>query len=287
MANTTLSPLVRRGTRISLSDLAKYAVCILVSVIVLVPIITTLLGGFKSSGELMANPFALPHSFAGVNFIEILSTARFWQLAANSSTIMVVTTLINVTVSAMAAFIFARLDFRGRDLLFNVYSLGLLFPFAVAILPLYVQLRGANLLDSYAGIYLPQAAFAIPGNVLILRNFFRSIPAELEDAAYIDGCSIVGFFWRILLPLARSALATVGVLVMVASWNNYLLPLLVLNSQELWTLPLGTTQFQGQFSTDWGKVLAFVSLSMLPAIIFYLLAQRQLIAGLTAGSVKG
>jgi len=122
---------------------------------------------------------------------------------------------------------------------------------------------------------------------LILRNFFRSIPGELEDAAYIDGCGIIGFFWRILLPLSRSALATIAVLVMVASWNNFLLPLLVLNSQDLWTLPLGTSQFQGQYSSDWGKILAFVSLSMLPAIIFYLFAQRQLIAGLTAGSVKG
>ena len=257
------------------------------SLIVIIPIVTTILGGFKSSGELLANPFALPHSFAGANFIEILSTSRFWQLVRNSLVVMIATAVISVTVSAMAAFIFARLDFRGRDLIFNIYSLGLLFPFAVAILPLYVQLRGANLLDTHAGIFLPQVAFGIPGNVLILRNFFRSIPSELEDAAYMDGCSIMGFFWRILLPLSRSALATIAVLVMVASWNNFLLPLLVLNSQDLWTLPLGTSQFQGQYSSDWGKILAFVSLSMLPAIIFYLLAQRQLIAGLTAGSVKG
>lgn len=272
---------------VSLGDIAKYTICILVSLIVIIPIVTTILGGFKSSGELLANPFALPHSFAGANFIEILSTSRFWQLVRNSLVVMIATAVISVTVSAMAAFIFARLDFRGRDLIFNIYSLGLLFPFAVAILPLYVQLRGANLLDTHAGIFLPQVAFGIPGNVLILRNFFRSIPSELEDAAYIDGCSIMGFFWRILLPLSRSALATIAVLVMVASWNNFLLPLLVLNSQDLWTLPLGTSQFQRQYSSDWGKILAFVSLSMLPAIIFYLLAQRQLIAGLTAGSVKG
>lgn len=279
---------VRSAQRgISVSDIFKYVVCIAVSLIVIVPIITTLLGGFKSSGELLANPFGLPRSFAGENFVEILSTSRFWQLARNSLIVMVVTAAITVIVSAMAAFIFARLDFKGRDFVFNIYSLGLLFPFAVAILPLYVQLRGANLLDTHAGIFLPQAAFSIPGNILILRNFFRSIPGELEDAAYIDGCGIVGFFWRILLPLSRSALSTIAVLVMVASWNNFLLPLLVLNSQDLWTLPLGTSQFQGQYSSDWGKILAFVSLSMLPAILFYLLAQRQLIAGLTAGSVKG
>ena len=287
MASTSLTPVTHVQRSVSLGDIAKYTICILVSLIVIIPIVTTILGGFKSSGELLANPFALPHSFAGANFIEILSTSRFWQVVRNSLVVMIATAVISVTVSAMAAFIFARLDFRGRDLIFNIYSLGLLFPFAVAILPLYVQLRGANLLDTHAGIFLPQVAFGIPGNVLILRNFFRSIPSELEDAAYMDGCSIMGFFWRILLPLSRSALATIAVLVMVASWNNFLLPLLVLNSQDLWTLPLGTSQFQGQYSSDWGKILAFVSLSMLPAIIFYLLAQRQLIAGLTAGSVKG
>lgn len=287
MAQSTLMPVRSAQRGISVSDIFKYVVCIAVSLIVIVPIITTLLGGFKSSGELLANPFGLPRSFAGENFVEILSTSRFWQLARNSLIVMVVTAAITVIVSAMAAFIFARLDFKGRDFVFNIYSLGLLFPFAVAILPLYVQLRGANLLDTHAGIFLPQAAFSIPGNILILRNFFRSIPGELEDAAYIDGCGIVGFFWRILLPLSRSALSTIAVLVMVASWNNFLLPLLVLNSQDLWTLPLGTSQFQGQYSSDWGKILAFVSLSMLPAILFYLLAQRQLIAGLTAGSVKG
>jgi len=287
MAQTSLMPIQPSSSKFSVSDVVKYIICILVSLIVIVPIITTLLGGFKTSGELLANPFGLPKSFAGENFLEILSGGRFWFLAKNSLIVMIATTVINVTVSAMAAFIFARLDFKGRDFIFNIYSLGLLFPFAVAILPLYVQLRGANLLDTHAGIFLPQAAFGIPGNILILRNFFRSIPGELEDAAYIDGCGIIGFFWRILLPLSRSALATIAVLVMVASWNNFLLPLLVLNSQDLWTLPLGTSQFQGQYSSDWGKILAFVSLSMLPAIIFYLFAQRQLIAGLTAGSVKG
>ena len=287
MTRTALSPAPDQVFRLSFGDLVKYVICTLVALIVVVPIVTTVLGGFKSSGELLANPFALPRSFNTANYIEILSSQRFWQLGLNSVIIMLATTFLTVLFSAMAAFVFSRLAFKGRDVLFNIYSLGLLFPFAVAILPLYVQMRQSNLLDTYSGIFLPQAAFGIPGNVLILRNFFRSIPGELEDAAYMDGCSIVGFFWRILLPLSRTALATVGVLAMVASWNNYLLPLLVLNSPDMWTLPLGITQFQGQYSTDWGKVLAFVSLSMLPALIFYLLAQRQLIAGLTAGAVKG
>jgi raffinose/stachyose/melibiose transport system permease protein len=187
----------------------------------------------------------------------------------------------------MAAYIFARVQFRGREVLFNFFTLGLLFPIAVAILPLYITLRQANLVDSLWGIILPQVAFGLPGNILILRGFFTSIPSELDEAAAIDGCSLVGYYWRILLPLMRPALATAVVLTMVASWNNFFLPLLVINSEQLYTLPLGIQQFQGQFGTDWGRVLAFVTLALIPTIGFYLLAERQIVAGLTAGAVKG
>ena len=153
----------------------------------------------------------------------------------------------------MPAFVFARMTFRGRDLLFNFFTLGLLFPIAVAILPLYITLRQANLVDSLWGIILPQVAFGLPGSILILRGFFATVPRELDEAAAIDGCSPVGFFVRVLLPLMRPALAAVAVLTMVGSWNNFFLPLLVLNSEPLYTLPLGIMQFQGQFGTDWGE----------------------------------
>jgi raffinose/stachyose/melibiose transport system permease protein len=157
----------------------------------------------------------------------------------------------------------------------------------VAILPLYITLRQAKLVDSLWGIILPQIAFGLPGTILILRGFFSTVPRELDEAAAIDGCSPAGFFVRVLLPLMRPALASVAVLAMVGSWNNFFLPLLVLNSETLYTLPLGIMQFQGQFGTDWGRVLAFVSLALVPTIIFYLFAERQIVAGLTAGAVKG
>ncbi len=157
----------------------------------------------------------------------------------------------------------------------------------MAILPLYITLRQANLVDSLWGVILPQVAFGLPGNILFLRGFFATIPQELEEAAAIDGCTSVGFFVRVLLPLMRPALAAVVVLTMVYSWNDFFLPLLVLNSEKLYTLPLGIMQFQGQFGTNWAAVLAFISLSLVPTIIFYLLAERQIIAGLTAGAVKG
>jgi raffinose/stachyose/melibiose transport system permease protein len=170
---------------------------------------------------------------------------------------------------------------------FTLFTLGFLFPSAVAILPLFVLVKTLGLLDNPLGIALPQAAFALPLTIIILRPFFRSIPAELEDAAAIDGCGSFGFFWRILLPLARPALATVAVLAVVSSWNAFLLPLVILSDQANWTLPLGLTNFSTQYSSDTARILAYTTLSLVPALVFYLLAERQLVSGLTGGSVKG
>lgn len=267
--------------------LLQYLVGAFVALVVLIPILATILNGFKTNADLLVNPFSLPETWQWGNYIGVLQSASFWRQLLNSTIVMVATAAGVVVLSSMAAFVFARMEFRGRELLFNFFTLGLLFPLAVAILPLYISLRQANLIDSLWGVILPQVAFGLPGNILILRGFFGSIPRELDEAASIDGCTPVGFFVRVLLPLMRPALAAVVVLTMVASWNSFFLPLLVLNSEQLYTLPLGIQQFQGQFGTDWAKILAFISLALMPTIIFYLLAERQIVAGLTAGAVKG
>lgn len=143
-----------------------------------------------------------------------------------------------------------------------------------------------GLLDNPLGVILPQAAFGLPVTIIVLRSFFRTIPGEVEEAATLDGCGPFAFFWRILLPMARPALATVSVLAVVASWNNFMLPLVVFTDQNWWTLPVGVQAFQGQYADDTARVLAYVVLSMVPALAFYAVAERQLIGGL-AGSVKG
>jgi raffinose/stachyose/melibiose transport system permease protein len=200
---------------------------------------------------------------------------------------MLATVFLVLLLASMAAFVFASISFPGRELIFNFFLLGLLFPLAVAGLPLYIALRQVNLLDNLLGVILPQVAFALPIGILILRGFFRAIPGDLEEAAAIDGCTSFGFFWRIVIPLSRPALATVAVLNLVGSWNNFLLPLLVFNKASLWTLPMGVMQFQGEHGQDWSLVMAFITLSMVPAVLFYLVAERHLVAGLTAGAVKG
>ena len=282
----------RRSAQKFLVRFFQYFILGIVVVIMFVPIVILIFGSLKTTGEMYSYPYAIPNPPHWENLMGILSTSAFWRLLRNSVMLMLATTIGVVFVCGLAAFVFARLDFRGKNWIFNLFTLGLMFPINVAILPVYFVLRqmnemGIHLIDSLVGVILVQIAFNISGNILILRGFFTAIPAELQDAAYIDGCNNFDFFWRILLPLARPALAAVAALTMIVSWNDLLVPLVVLNSDKLWTLPLGTMQFQGQYGQDLSLVSAFVFLSALPTLIFYLFAERQIISGLTAGAVKG
>lgn len=270
----------------------QYFILSIVVVVIFVPIVILLFGSVKTTGEMYSHPYTIPNPPRWENLLGILSTPVFWNMLRNSLVVMVGTTAGVVFVCGLAAFVFARMNFRGKDWLFNLFTLGLMFPINVAILPVYFVLRqmnemGIQMIDSLWGVILVQLAFQISGNTLILRGFFTAIPSELQDAAYIDGCNNFDFFWRILLPLAKPALAAVAALTMIVSWNDLLVPLVVLNSDKLWTLPLGTMQFQGQYGQDLALVSAFVALSSIPTIIFYIFAERQIVSGLTAGAVKG
>ena len=267
----------------------QYFILSIIVVIVFVPIVILVFGALKTRGELLSHPYALPIPPRWENITLILGqpTYSFWQMMRNSLVVMLSVTFGVVVICSLAAFVFARMNFRGKNWAFNLFTLGLMFPINVAILPVYFVLRQLDLIDNLWGVIIVQTAFQLSGNIMILRGFFTAIPAELQDAAYIDGCNAFDFFWRILLPLAKPALAAVAALTMIISWNDLLVPLVVLNSDKLWTLPLGTMQFQGQYGQDLSLVSAFVALSALPTIIFYLFAERQIVSGLTAGAVKG
>jgi raffinose/stachyose/melibiose transport system permease protein len=157
----------------------------------------------------------------------------------------------------------------------------------VAVLPLFITVRSVDLLNNPLGVALPQAAFLLPTSVIVLRPFFRAIPPELEEAAAMDGCGPFRFFLRIALPMSRPVLATISVLAIVHSWNAFLLPLVILGDPDMWTLPLGVTNFSTQYSSDTARVLAFTSLSMVPALVFYVVAERQIVSGLASGALKG
>ena len=264
-----------------------YAVAGMVGAAILVPLLYAVLGGFRTTGQIAASPVGLPDPWVFSNYTEILASGTFWRQVSNSLLIAVVSTLLVVPLAALAAFVFARFAFRGRELFYTVFTLGLLFPIAVAILPLFIMIRNLGLLDNPLGVALPQAAFGLPMTIIILRPFFHSFPNELQDAAAIDGCGPFRFFWRILLPLSRPVLATVSVLALVGSWNAFLLPLVVLTDADTWTLPLGVTNYSTQYTADLARILAFATLSMAPALILYAFAERHIVAGLTRGAVKG
>jgi raffinose/stachyose/melibiose transport system permease protein len=263
-----------------------YLVVVVVGLLTVAPLVYVVIGGFRSTGQLAANPLALPSPWEFGNYTGILGDGSFWRMVFNSVLIAVTVTVLVVLTGSMAAFVLARYDFRGREGIYNFFTLGLLFPAAVAILPLYLLMRNLNLLDTPWAVAFPEAAFGLPLTIVILRPFMRNIPSELEDAAVIDGCSRFGFFWRILLPLSGPALTTVGILAFVGSWNAYLLPYLLLNDQQQYTLPLGTAMYSSEYSSDTARVLAFTAMSMVPALVFFLIAQRRIIGGLT-GAVKG
>ena len=267
-------------------SLAMYVAGILLAGVTLVPLVYVIIGGFRTTAQINDKPAALPNPWVTENYTATLGSGSFWRQIWNSLLIAGIATAVAVALGALAAFALSRYTFRGREAIYTLFTIGLLFPIGVAALPLYLLLRQIGLLDNPLGVAIPEAAFALPVTIVILRPFMREIPSELEDAAVVDGATRFGFFWRILLPLSLPALTTVAVLAFVTSWNAYLLPLLVLSDPNEITLPLGVAQFSTEYTQDTARIFAFTALSTVPALAFFVLAQRRIVGGLT-GAVKG
>lgn len=276
----------RRHLRLRPGRVAAYLVAALVAGLMAVPILYVFVGGFRTTAQINEHPAGLPSPWVLDNYRVILTSGRFWHYLLNSTEIALIATSLTVVLGSMAAFALSRYTFRGRDGLYAFFTMGLLFPLAVASLPLYLWLRDLHLLESKLGVALPEAAFGLSITIIILRPFMREIPSELEDAALVDGMGRLSFFWRILVPLSAPALSTVAILSFVTSWNMYILPLLVFNDSANYTLPLGVAFFQSQYSSDTARVLAFTALSSVPTLVFFVFAQRRIVGALT-GAVKG
>ncbi len=272
----------------SIRRIFMYLFVIIMAILMMAPVVTVILGSIRTTGQFLSNPIGLPQTgIQWENYTSILTNEDFWRSLRNSLIITITTTLLVVLIASPLAFIFSRVKFRGRNIFFNLLSIGLLFPLVVAILPVFLQVRNLELINSFWGVILPLTTFTIPGSTVILIGFFRAIPSELEDASYIDGCTTFGFFRHILFPLARPAVAAIATLAIVAAWNEYFLSLVVLGDASKWPLTLGIMQFQGQFGTDWARVMAYVTLLIIPAVLFYLAAEKYIVTGLTGGELKG
>lgn len=280
------TPKEPRGSGIGRGGPLTYVVAWLLVGVCLAPIAYIVIGGFRTNAQITADPSGLPDPWQLENYVGVLTSSLFWQQLGNSLVAGLLTTLGVVVLGLMASYVIARYSFAGRGALYALFAAGLMFPMTVAITPLYIMIRSLGLMNSVGGLVLPQIAFALPTTVIILVPFLRAIPREIEEAASIDGASRLGFFFRMVVPLSLPGVITVGILAFVASWNSYMLPLFILNDETSYTLPLGVQAFASQYSVDTARVLAFTSLSMIPALVFFSLFERRIVGGLS-GAVKG
>lgn len=266
---------------------ARLSFLLLVTASIVGPLLMIVINAFKTTGELRSSPISLPKEWLTQYYAEILQSELFWKFLWNSLFMALATVFATLIIAGMAAYCFAQMKFIGKRFLFSYIMLGMMFPFATAILPLFIKIRDLGLLDSHWGVILPQTAFGLAFAMMLFRSFFEQLPRELFEAAWVDGCGYMGFFFRFTLPLSAPILSTVAVFVFVNSWNNFLLPLVVLNNQDAYPWTLGLMQYRGANMTNWSSILAFVTLTLLPAIVFFIAAQKYIVAGLTGGAVKG
>jgi raffinose/stachyose/melibiose transport system permease protein len=263
-----------------------YFIALLLIAVSLAPVVYIVLGGFRTNSQITTSPAGLPHPWVSSHYIDVLKSATFWGEFANSTIVAFVSTFGVVVLGVMVSYVLARYDFKLKGAMYSLFAAGLMFPLVIAITPLYIVIKDLGLADNLMGVAIPQIAFGLPTTVIILVPFLRAIPKEIEEASAIDGASRLGFFFRMAVPLSLPGVVTVSILAFIGSWNNYVLPLYILNSQSNFTLPLGVQAFSSQYSTDTARVLAFTSLSMLPALLFFAVFQRRIVGGLT-GALKG
>jgi len=227
----------------------------------------------------------IPTQFVWQNYVQAWNAVPFARFYLNSIFVSIAITIGQVVTSAFAAYAFARLEFPGRDKIFFAYLATIMVPGAVTMIPVFILLRTLGWIDTYKAVILP-GIFTAYGTFL-LRQFFLTLPKDLEDAAKIDGCSYFGIFWRIILPLSKPALATLTTFTFMGSWLNFMWPLIVLNTHKLFTLPVGLSYFQSLHHTDWTLLMAGSLMMILPILIVFIINQRYFVEGIKLTGIKG
>ncbi len=263
-----------------------YLILSVAALFALFPFLWMLSTSLKPAGEVLsASPVLFPANPTLNNYATIAEAFPIWRILFNSFLVGGLTTLAQLLFSAMAAFAFARIPFRGSNILFVVYLATLMIPAQVTITPLFILMTGLGWVNTYQGLILPGAFSAF--GVFLLRQSFLSFPKEYEEAANLDGATYWTVFRRLVLPLSGPALATLTVLSFMSAWNNFLWPLFVTRDADIMTLPVALATLQGRWTTQWNLVMAGAVLAVLPIITLYLFAQRYFVQGLTSGGLKG
>lgn len=256
-------------------------------ILTIYPLFWLILSSFKSNAQFFSEPFALPNQWMFENFITAWTTSKMGVAFRNSTLVSIIALLFTLLLSGLTSYVLARFNFKLKGLTMLFFVVGMLIPIHSTLVPLFILMKQLSILNSYWALILPYTAFALPTAIFILTAYLSTIPKEIEEAAYIDGTSLWGVFFRIMLPISLPALSTVSILTFLHSWNDFSFALVFISKSTLKTLPLAVSNFADGFQTDYSLTLAAMTLSVIPTIIVFLLFQEQVMKGMTAGAVKG
>ena len=277
---------VRMRYRLSVKAFLVHLSLALLGLIIAVPLYWTVMSSLTTNDSLFSGAITwIPPALHVENYTNAFQAAPFGRYFLNSAVVAVAVTAITLLTSALAGYGFAKLHFPGRNVLFAVVLAALMVPFPAIMIPLFVLVRQLHLLDSYAGLIIPGAVSGF--GIFMMRQFMSRLPDALLEAARLDGCNELQIFWFIVLPSSRSALAALAVLTFLASWNNFVWPLLVVQSPDYTTVPLGLALFRGAYATNYAQILAASLVAAAPVVLLYLAMQRQIIASFISSGIKG
>ncbi|MGH2698684.1 MAG: carbohydrate ABC transporter permease [Actinomycetota bacterium] len=264
-----------------------YGALILYSLGTLYPLFLMVMSSFKSTTEIFDNPFSLPAAPSLDAYERAWSIGHLSDYFLNSVIVTMASVAIILVVGSLAAYPIGRYDFKGRNVLYVYFLSGLMLPIKLGIVPIFFLMKTLGLYDTRLSLILIYAASGMPFTIFVLSGFFRTLPKDLEDAARIDGANEWHIYWRIMLPLIRPALATVAIFNFIPLWNDFFFPLILIQTDELKTIPAGIVSFFGTYQTDWAMIFAGLTIGSVPLILLFLFASKHIIKGLTAGAVKG
>lgn len=276
-----------RSMRIANLHIPSHILLIIWSLIVIFPMWILIINTLKVKKEIYGNPFGVPGTWTFENYRYVISDSNFFNYFRNSFLVVIVSLTLILLLGSLCAYALAHWRTKMSGAIYFAIIIGMMLPIKIATIRLLEMMKALGLLNSLWSLFPVYIAMGIPTAVFILTAFIRGLPGELYEAGYMDGANRFKIYWSIVLPLVRPALATVAIYNLVPIWNDLWFPLIFINQESQKTVLLAVTKLQGQYTTDWPKLLAILSLSALPVIILYLTMSKQFIRGLTAGAVKG
>lgn len=272
-------------TKRRISHAVLYVVLIAVGITMLIPFLWMIMGSLMSEADILQANWSLSGPWYFSNYRQVIERIPFFTFYANTAKIAVVSTVIQLLICSLAAYAFARLEFRGRDLIFMLYLSTMMIPSQVTMIPQYVLMGKLKLLNSHTALIILRATSVF--GIFMLRQFFLSLPQELSESARIDGCGELRIFTQIIMPLSKAAIATLTVFSFLGAWNDFMTPLIYLTTKSKFTLQIGIRYFQQMYGTEFTLIMAATTMSLIPIVVLYLFCQRYFIAGIATTGIKG